>query len=146
MESNSQNAPDCSDGADWPAKPIFTWGTLGGPAGRRYHTHCAIALTTMVICMISAGFAGLKLIAGLVPGVAFGYIAWEFRKYLSELDELARRIHLESIAWTYLTGLAVAMLLGGISLIYGWRLNLIWFVVLEPVRSIWLYSVSRRYR
>ena len=88
----------------------------------------------------------LDLIAAFAPGAAFIYIAWEFRKYLSALDELARRIQLESIAWTYLCGLALAMLFGGLGMVYGWRLNPLWFIVLEPVRAGWLYFVSRRYQ
>jgi len=82
----------------------------------------------------------------LAPGVAFSYMAWEFRKYLAAMDELERRIHMESITWTYLSGLAIAMLLGGFSQVYGWRLNPAWFILLEPVRARWLYFVSRRYQ
>ncbi len=88
----------------------------------------------------------LKIVIALAPGGTFIYIAWEFRRYLSALDELARRIQFESIAWTYLSGLALAMLLGGVGLVYNWRFNPAWFIVLEPVRAGWLYLVSRRYQ
>jgi len=88
----------------------------------------------------------LDPISALVPGVAFSYMAWEFRKYLAAMDELERRIHMESITWTYLSGLAMAMLLGGFSQVYGWRLNPGWFIVLEAVRARWTHFVSRRYQ
>ena len=123
------------------------------PAERRYHYRSGLALGLMALCMISAGLfrssaakGSLVVLAAISPGAAFIYIAWEFRRYLSALDELARRIQLESIAWTYLCGLAVTMLLGGLGLIYGWRWNPMWFILLEPVRAIWLYFVSRRYQ
>jgi hypothetical protein len=40
-------------------------------------------------------------ITALVGGIVIPYIALEFRHYLSQLDELARRMQLEAIAWTY---------------------------------------------
>jgi hypothetical protein len=91
-----------------------------------------------------------RVILSLAPGVTYSYIAWEFRKYVLALDELARRIQLEAIAWTYLTGWAVAALVGGVALVYGWHwnrlwLNPLWFVFLEPVRACYLYYVARRY-
>jgi hypothetical protein len=155
MDTNPSHAPPRDDSPNWPAAPILTYGTFGArtPAGRRYHIRSGIALAAMVVCMLAGAlirFFGstnrLELLTAFVPGAAFIYIAWEFRRYLAALDELARRIQLESIAWTYLSGLAIAMLLGGLALVYGWRFNPFWFIVLEPVRAGWLYFVSRRYQ
>jgi hypothetical protein len=101
---------------------MLTWGTFGAgsPAGRRYHFRSGLALAAVVVCILGSAFVRatsgngiLAVILAVTPGFAFAYIAWEFQKYLSSLDELARRIQLESIAWTYLCGLAAAMLLGG---------------------------------
>jgi hypothetical protein len=134
---------------------MLTWGTFGAgsPAGRRYHFRSGLALAAVVVCILGSAFVRatsgngiLAVILAVTPGFAFAYIAWEFQKYLSSLDELARRIQLESIAWTYLCGLAAAMLLGGLGLTYGWRLNAFWFIALEPVRAGWLCFVSRRYQ
>ena len=78
----------------------------------------------------------------------FGFISWEFRRYLNALDELARRIQLEALAWTYLTGLTIACALGGVMLAYDlrpWFPSPFWFILLEPIRGLWLYVVSRRY-
>ncbi|MGD0873304.1 MAG: hypothetical protein ABSB88_27480 [Bryobacteraceae bacterium] len=111
----------------------------------------------VVLCLAAAILAGdfhhnssWRVILSLVPGVAFLYITWEFHTYILALDELARRIQLEAMAWTYLTGLGVAALVGGVALVYGWQwnrlwLNPLWFVFLEPVRACFLYYIARRY-
>ena len=78
----------------------------------------------------------------------FGFISWEFKRSLNALDELARRNQLEAIAWTYLTGLTLASAVGGVMLAYDerpWFPNPFWFILLEPIRGLWLYAVSRRY-
>ncbi len=155
MNTNPSHVPSGDDSPNWPAAPILTYGTFGArsPAGRRYHIRSGIALAAMAVCMLSGVLTRsldpthrLDLVTMFAPGAAFIYIAWEFRRYLAALDELARRIQLESIAWTYLSGLVIAMLLGGLALVYGWKLNPFWFIVLEPVRAGWLYFVSRRYQ
>lgn len=135
-----------NDNPQWPTKPMIAWGTLGGPAARRYHRRCALALTAMVVCLIGGALLHLKPVAAFGPGLAFAYIAWEFRRYLAELDELARRIQLESVAWTYLTGLVLSMIVGPAGLMYDFHVNATWFMVLEPVRTCWLIFVARRYQ
>jgi hypothetical protein len=132
---------------------MLAYGTFGTrtPAGRRYHLRAGLALAGMLVFMLGGAIARHAIpaagaIAAITPGVAFGYIGWEFRRYLQSLDELARRIQLESIAWTYLSGLALGMLLGGVGVVYGWQLNPGWLIVLEPVRAGWLYFVARRYQ
>src|SRR5580658_9348968 len=138
-----------SEGSNWPVCAMLSYGTFGKqtPAGRRYHIRAAIALATMVVLWPAATFLAKHfpitpwlVIQALTPGVAFAYIAWEFRRYLLSLDELGRRIQFESIAWTFLTGLVIAALLGGVALAYGshWDpiwLNPFWFILLEPVRA-----------
>lgn len=153
MDTSLSKDPNGNDSPRWPTGPILAYGTLGGPDGRRYQLRCGLALAAMVVCVLATVLfrsfipkTSVRLIAALAPGVGFAYIAWEFHKYLSALDELARRIQLESIAWTYLCGLALAMPLGGLAMVYDWRLNPMWFIVLEPVRAGWLYFVSRRYQ
>ncbi len=139
----------------WPASAMLLYGTFGSrtPAGRRYHLRSGLALAVTVGWILlapwavhAAGAAHFwHVLASLVPGIAFAYIGWEFRRYLLALDELARRIQLEAIAWTYLTGMAVALMLGYAVLVTGWRFNPAFFILLEPVRAAWLYVVSRRY-
>jgi len=141
--------------APWPSSSILIYGTFGAktPEGRRFHIRCTAALVAMVLGMILGTILNLAvhlpLAAGAaVPGLAFAFIAWEFRRYVLSLDELARRIQLEAIAWTYLTGLVLAMLAGGFLLVYPVDfhfLNPFWYIFLEPIRAVWLYVVSRRY-
>jgi hypothetical protein len=76
-----------------------------------------------------------------LPGIAFTYITWSLRGYLLALDELARRMQFEAMAWTYLCGMAGAVFLFGL----GISVNPAWFLALEPVRGAWLYVVSKRY-
>ena len=79
------------------------------------------------------------------PGLFFLYIAVEFRRYMFLQDELARRIHFESIVMTYLTALVAAMAVGGMATVFRWNVSPMWFVLVEPIRAYWLYSVSKRY-
>jgi hypothetical protein len=123
-------------GSKWPACAKLGYGTFGRrtPAGRRYHTRTAIALIAMVALCLGAAILARdfhhkslwRVILSLVPGVAYLYIAWELRRYILALDELARRIQPEAIAWTYLTGLGGAALVGGVALVYGWHWNRLW--------------------
>jgi hypothetical protein len=148
-----------NEGSTWPACAMLSYGTFGRQtaAGRRYHIRAAIALAAIAVLWPAAAFLAKHFpntpwlaIQSVAPGIAFAYIAWEFRRYLLALDELARRIQFEAIAWTYLTGLIIAALLGGVAMAYGlhWDVlwfNPFWFILLEPVRSCFLYYVARRY-
>lgn len=134
----------------WPIGAILGYGTLGSstPAGRRYHRRSGMALSALLVWMVvvaSFDHSTLRLVTPLVPGLVFVYIVYEFRRYLLALDELARRMHMEALAWTYLTGLALAMIVGGLSARLGWQVNPMWFIVLEPVRAWFLFVASRRY-
>lgn len=137
----------------WPGASILICGTFGSKTaeGRRYHNRCTAALALMIAGFILSAWlppGPERLLQAILPGAAFTFIAWEFRRYLLSLDELARRIQLEAIAGTYLTGLAVSMLFGGIMLAYNldlWFPNPGWFIFLELVRGVWLYVVSRKY-
>ena len=141
---------------------MLGYGTFGmrTPAGRRYHIRSAIALVATLVLAAVAGMLAVRfpsnkvwlLILSLVPGTGFCYIAWELRRYILALDELARKIQLEAILWTYLTGLAVASVAGGVIMVYGWDmrlpwlwLNPLWYGFLEPVRGCYLYFIARRY-
>lgn len=134
---------------------ILANGTFGARslARRRYNLRSGLALAAFVIWMFGSDLLRpwvpkgiLDPISALAPGVTFSYVAWQLGRYLTAMDELERRIQMESITWTYLSGLAIAMLLGGFSTVYGWRLNPGWFIVLEVVRARWFHLVSRRYQ
>ena len=72
------------DKAGWPIGAMLAYGTFGGghPAAHKYHVRSAIAL---------AGLRGLDDVRSSR--------AWEFRRYLLSIDELARSLQSESIAW-----------------------------------------------
>ena len=137
----------------WPGSSLLIWGTFGTstPEGRRYHRRCYLAMGVLLVgYFIAAGLprAAADIVTAILPGAIFGFISWEFKRYLDALDELARRIQLEALAWTYLTGLTMACALGGVMLAYElqpWFLSPFWFILLEPIRGLWLYVVSRRY-
>jgi hypothetical protein len=78
------------------------------------------------------------------------------RRYLMALDELARRMQFEAMAWTYLTGMVLAVWLATLAplshtlLYWDYRQTLLLllpfaYMLLEFVRAGWLYILSRRY-
>ncbi len=136
----------------WPGSSLLFWGTFGTstPEGRRYHRRCYTAMGLMLIGFIGGAAllppAARDIVIAAVPGIGIGYISWEFRRYLSALDELARRIQLEALAWTYLSGFTIACAVGGVVHAYDLPFpSPLWFAVMEPLRGVWLYAVSRRY-
>jgi len=90
---------------------------------------------------------------------SISYIAWELRRYLTQLDELARRMQLEAIAWTYVTGFVLAAWFGVLLTVLAlfshssshWPFKALLlaspflYFLLEPIRAGWLYYLSRRY-
>jgi hypothetical protein len=86
-----------------------------------------------------------------MPGLSYGYIAWQARKYWLTLDELARRLQLEAAAYTYLLAFAAGALVGGISFVFfdhAWVwvwCNPLWVISMEPARAVILYYLARRY-
>lgn len=146
MEAEQRREQD----SKWPALSMLMYGTFGSdtPEGAIYHRQCwrmLIGLTLGEIVLLTLynvyHLEWLKTASGCLPAVAFAYIAWALRRYLLALDELARRLQLEAMAWTYLCGLPVALLLWGL----GITINPLLILVLEPVRGMWLYILSRRY-
>jgi len=158
-------ATDSSNDADsrWPRSAMLMWGVFSTrtPAGRLYIHRCVIAVSILILPSVffliqhySHHYyvrpkATGRTTAFLLPFV-FAYIVWEFRKYLVSLDELAQRLQLEAMAWTYLTGFVAAALLCGLWLeslphVDGIWFCPLWFGLLEPVRAYWLYRLARRY-
>ena len=142
---------------------MLMWGVFStrGPAGRRYLRQCGIALAILTLpslFFLIHQYSHLHYLKPMMFGrataillpIVCSYIVWEFRKYLLSLDELARRLQVEAMAWTYLTGFVLTAMLCGIWLERLGKVDLawfcpVWFVLLEPVRAGWLYVLSRRY-
>jgi len=145
---------------------MFLWGALGtkSNAERRYKTRTAISVV-VILCWVLFAFAmhlRPKIVGSttvLLAGCWTSYIAWELRRYLTQLDELARRMQLEAMALTYLTRLVLAAWLGVLVMLMAlfspsfkhWPFQLLLlaspflYFLLELIRAGWLYYLSRRY-
>ena len=138
-------------GQDWSKSSLFLFGTFGcrTPAARRFYWRTFLVIGVPLLWW-SIRFwtrdqiphAPLDELLPFALGAGFAYFALEFRRYLNSLDELERRIQLESVTWTYLTGLAACMFLGGF---LGFAVNPAWFIALEPIRGTYLYFAARRF-
>jgi len=164
MNTDHQEQLAHSENSRWHTCAILFWGTFGtkSPAERRYVMRSIFAATVVMVLVVltfSDRFPPKPIVMKitlLATGALITYIAWELYRYLSQLDELARRMQMEAITWTYLTGFVAAAWIGVLApfshFLMHWPykpslLTLIPFLyfVLEPVRAVWLYVLSRRY-
>lgn len=152
MTTESQ-LPSDEQGAAWPFRTMLLMGTFGSkdPAGRRFHRQSWLALFFLVIGalvakLVAMSWPAVNWLPSSVVGAWFVYVALRLWKYVSSLDELPRRLQLEAMALTYLTGFAICMFLGLFGLNFGFRINPMYFVALEPVRGAILVVLARRYR
>jgi len=164
MKSEDREATSTAQGSLWSTRPILLWGTFGtkSPAERRYIRRSCLAAAVVVIWALLA-FAlhfrprPLTISIEVVAGVAITYVAFEGRRYLRQLDELARHLQLEAMAWTYLTGFVLAGWVAVLAMLFShaiihWRFSQALFFaspflyfLLAPVCAGWLYYLSRRY-
>jgi hypothetical protein len=140
------------DAPAWPYSSMLWIGTFGpnSPGGRSYQNACLAALVVLGVGMLIAAprvkDSPLFLwAAGLLPGLTFGFIAWRLWRYVGVLDELSRRIQVESMATTYLIGMALSMGIGGMALAFGWNVSPIYYIMLDLVRAAALVVLSRKY-
>jgi hypothetical protein len=151
-----------SEEAKWPLRTLLIYGYFGSksPEGHRYHQRCCIAFLIAGITLFAwlvgtvrlSRFADVDrltgIIAHLIGGGLFSFIAWSFWKYLWELDELARGIQFQAITLTYLTGLGAAGFVAALApALEPWRFDpLLAYMFLEPVRAFWLWTIAKRYQ
>jgi hypothetical protein len=151
-----------TESSQWPTCSILGFGTFGtrGPAERRFRARAGLASLAIIVLWPLSIYLWKThvspallwgIVGALAPGLAFAYLSWETRRYWLSLDELARRLQLEAAAWTYLIAIAAGMMLAGVSFvlfdhpsIWFWC-NPMWVILLEPVRSMILYFLTRRY-
>jgi hypothetical protein len=164
MNAERQELMSKTESSQWPACPILLWGIFGtkSPAERRvlmrscYAAAVAVAWILIALNLHLTSKSVFLPVTALLAGAVITFIAWEFRRYLLQLDELARRMQFEAMAWTYLTGFALAAWLGVLlpfsRTLMHWPykpgyllLSPFLFFLLEPVRAAWLYYLSRRY-
>lgn len=144
--SASGHDSHADDAARWPMGSMLFIGTFGArhsAAGRRYHSRVWLALGAYVGLLIAFGVQGRHESLWLLPlcGATVTFLAYEMWRYVSGLDELARRLQLEAMAITYLIGFVAFFALAVTPL----KLNPGYFIVLEPVRGLVLAWRARRY-
>ncbi len=163
MNSTQQDSLANSE-TKWPTCSMLMWGTFGTktPAERRYVVRSCVAGGIVLVLFVFASFMHFRprpiMVRSVLVavGLLLTYIALEFRRYLYQLDELARRMQMEAMACTYLTGFVIAAWLGVLwpfsQFLVHWPYKpMLLFMVpflyflLEPVRAGWLYYLSRRY-
>ena len=144
--------PDEKQASAWPSFDILVFGYFGAktPDGKRFRDRTmtvGFVLGLIFAIPIPPGPPIPLLVAlSILPGLAFAYVGWEWWRYLNGLDELARRMQFEAAAWTYIVGLAAAMLVGGFCYVMHWNFNPgLFYVLLEPIRTSRLWVLSRRY-
>jgi hypothetical protein len=115
---------------------IGTFGP-GSPGGQSYQTACYYAL--------AKSYPLVRWPLAILPGAVFTFIAWRLWLYVSQLDELSRRLQMEAMAITYLLGMAVSLLLGGLALVFNWNINPGLYLFLDIVRAFVLVKLARRY-
>ena len=164
MNAERQPLVSNTEGSHWAVHPSLLWGIFGTktPAERRVlmrSCYAAAVATGWIVVAFAMHLTNKPVflpVTALMGGAVMTYIAWEFRRYLLQLDELARRMQFESMAWTYLTGFVLVAWLGVLApfskTLMHWPykpgfllLSPYLFFLLEPVRGAWLWYVSRRY-
>jgi hypothetical protein len=100
----------------------------------------------MVLLGVFSNFVPFgKYVAAAAPGLAFLWIAWEWWRYLEQLDELARRMQMEAMAFAYVAGVFVMMALAGLGMAVNVHLSPGLFILMEGVRVWRLLVLARRY-
>ena len=160
MDSKHREQLSNAENSRWAAFPMLFLGTFGTktPAERRFMIRswlAALVAVCWVLFAFAVHFSPKPLIGSttlFVAGAVITYFAWELRRYLYTLDELARRMQLEAMAWTYITGLVLAAWLGALvpfsHTLTHWPFIVVipfLYFLLEPIRTGWLYYLSRRY-
>jgi hypothetical protein len=157
--SDSKNPDKEDSSASWPFKTLLFLGTFGDkdPAGRRFHRRGYMAAFALLVVLLLPKWrliyphAVLDWIILVGPGLTFGFIAWEFWRYLSSLDELGRRLQLEAAAVAYLVSSTLIGILLGFSYVDPWKIPTLlylaaWIITIEPIRGIALARLARKYR
>ena len=164
MNTECQEPLDKGEHSRWSTFATLFWTTLGTGtlAEKRYKRRCCFAAAIAICWVLFAVLVHFRPkplifdITALLGGMVITYMALELRRYLFTLDELARRIQFEAMAWTYLTGFILAAWLGVLApfshTLMHWPykqglllLSPFLYFLLEPVRAGWLYYLSRRY-
>lgn len=157
-QSHSGQGPgngNASGDSEWSYRSLLFWGFFGRdtPEGRRMGRETVGWLALLAVAALTAAVGRVPGALGVaLPIVVLG-IGWSYARYVSRLDELSRRIQLDSFAVSY----GAAMMIGAV--LAGWGLMdpdgvgaispAAVFGVLagaELVRGVVLVRLARRYR
>ncbi|MEP6733306.1 MAG: hypothetical protein ABJE10_21865 [bacterium] len=111
-----QKSADVDERSSWPYGAMLGFGYFGSgtPEGRRHRSRSLAWLAVFMVAALAASVDSLpwpvRIFCGVAVPVAVAGIGWSSVKYLSELDELSRLIHLEASAFSY----GAVMVLAGI--------------------------------
>jgi hypothetical protein len=144
------------DQAPWPYASLLLFGIFGtdSPEGKRYLRRTTIALLLAGVgarTLHSPAFATRSIGATAIIGGVFA-ISWAFVRYMSELDELSRRIQLEALAIAYGCVMMLAFIwfalvsVGSQATAVSPAQAVGWLLMAEPLRGIALIHVAKRYR
>jgi hypothetical protein len=141
-------------GSRWPWWSLLLYGDFGpesSPATRRADARSRLAIAVFVVLA-----AAVALTPGLAPSgrswsiyallaPLLAYLGWQRWQYALGLDELARRLYLESFAITYLVVLPLFSLFALMQELAGWTVSPLAIVALEPIRAGVLAWRTRRF-
>lgn len=156
-QSHSKQEGNGNRGADseWPYASLLFWGFFGldTPEGRRFGLETAGWFALLALAAVTAAVGRVPAALGVaLPIVVLG-LGWSYTRYLSRLDELSRRIQLDSFAVSYGAAMALGAGLAGWAMVDPEGLGAIspaaLFWVLggaEVVRGVVLVRLARRYR
>jgi hypothetical protein len=145
----------------WPVCEMLMRGTFGTktPAERRLVRRARSILIVFYAIAITGIFRPKLITPAALMFLAAAFItyyAWEKRKYFHSLDELARRIELEGMAWAYAIGALATLWLAAIayaasphwtlhSKFFPWGPILLFGVMMASVKGAYRYIATRRY-
>jgi hypothetical protein len=157
----SENIEKPTTPSRWPVREMLMRGTFGTktPAERQLVRRSRAIVIIFYALLVAGRFypKRINLAWLLFLAAAFiTYYAWEKRKYFHSLDELARRIELEGMAWAYAIGVLATLWLAAIASVtsthwmlnskfYPWGPILLFGVLMASVKGAYRYIATRRY-
>jgi hypothetical protein len=138
----------------WPLWSMLLYGHFGREAtaesqraDRRSRLAIAafVVVASVIIVMPAPQPAGGQRFLPALVAALLAYLAWERWRYAVALDELSRRLFVESFAVTYLIGLVLFSTFVVLQALTGWTPSPLAYLTLEPVRAAVLVWRSRSF-
>ena len=129
-----------------------TFGTDASEASQRADRRMRSAVIVYLLLAVATAMApgiDVQIRRGIhtaLIGLLLAVIGWQRWSYANGLDELGRRIYVDSLAITYLIGLTLFFIGALAQSVTGWTVNPLIFVALEPLRAGIMVWRSRPFR